>query len=281
GWVATHGEPLIINDASRDSRFDKGVDKATGFETKSVICTPLIVGDRIIGVIEVLNKINGGTFDTHDQEIMMSVASTVALTIDSARIRQGLLDSYKATMLVLAAAVETRDSYARGHAQRVAEYVFLQANSLALSREEKEAIEYAAILHDIGKAYIPDKILLKPGPFTAEEWKIMHKHPAIGANMLKQVPLLVETSKLVLHHHERYDGSGYPSGLKGEAIPLGARLIAVADAFDTMTTSHLYRASYTVDFAIGKLRRSSRTQFCPAAVQTFISGFSKFHFVSG
>ncbi len=278
GWVVCHGEPLIVNDVNKDQRFDRVVDTVTGFVTRSIICAPLVVDSQIIGVIEVLNKLDGGNFSEPDLKTLTSVASTAATAIDNAKLQPRILDSYKSTIKVLAAAVDAKDPYACGHSQRVSEYTLLGTSSLPFSRDEREVIEYAALLHDIGKAYIPDRILLKPGPFTAEEWQVMQKHPVIGCNMLKQIPLLEKASKLVLHHHERYDGNGYPDGLKGEATPLGARLIAVADAFDTMTTYHLYRVACNVDYAIEKLRRLSGTQFCPAAVQAFVSGFSKFHF---
>ncbi len=278
GWVASHGEPLIVNDVSKDQRFDRVVDTVTGFVTKSIICVPMVVGGRMIGVIEVLNKLDGDGFGEHDLETLTAVAPTSAMAIDNARVRQSILDSYKNTIMVLAAAIDAKDPYACGHSQRVSEYTLLAASSLPFSREEREAIEYAAILHDVGKAYIPDKILLKPGPFNAEEWGVMRKHPVIGCNMLNRIPLLEKASKLVLHHHERYDGNGYPDGLKGEATPFGARLIAVADAFDTMTTYHLYRVACDVDYAIEKLRRLAGAQFCPAAVHAFVSGFSRFHF---
>ncbi len=281
GWVACNGEPLIVNDVNKEPRFDRVVDTVTGFVTRSIICVPLVVGGKIIGVIEVLNKLDGSNFSEHDLEILTAVASTSAIAIDNARLRQSILDSYKSTVKVLAAAVDAKDPYACGHSQRVSEYTLLGTSSVPLSREEREVIEYAAVLHDIGKAYIPDRILLKPGAFTAEEWEIMHKHPVIGCNMLQQIPFLEKASKLVLHHHERYDGNGYPDGLKGDTTPFGARLIAVADAFDTMTTYHLYRVACNVDYALEKLRRSSGTQFCPAAVQAFVSGFSKFHFRAG
>jgi len=276
GWVASHGKAVVVNDVNQDQRFSTLIDTVTGFNTKSIICAPLVVHERVIGVIEVLNKLDGTNFSDHDLETLMSVAATVAMNINNTRLYQTILDSYKTTIRVLAATVDARDPYAYGHSQRVSEYVLLAANAMPLPRDEREVIETAAALHDIGKAYIPESILVKRGSLTDEEWKMMRKHPVIGSNILKSIPFLEKTSKLVLYHHERYDGRGYPDGLKGETIPVGSRLIAVADAFDTMTTYHSYQGASTVDDAIERLYRFVRIQFCPLAVQAFVAGFARF-----
>ena len=135
-----------------------------------------------------------------------------------------------------------------------------------------ETLEYAGILHDVGKIAIDSRILSKPGPLTAEEWEIMRTHPAIGAELLKEIPFLERAAELVLSHHEKYDGTGYPHGLKGEDIPLGARLIAVAEAFDTMTTDRSYRSALSIDKAVKELNDCSGSQFCPMAVKALIEG---------
>ncbi len=139
--------------------------------------------------------------------------------------------------------------------------------------EEQGALEYAGILHDVGKIGVADSILTKQGPLTSQEWAVMRQHPCIGANILGEVPFLTKARELILHHHERYDGSGYPDGLKGDDIPLGSRLLAVADAFDTMTTDRAYRPAPGLDYAFRELREGSGTQFCPSSVDAFITGF--------
>lgn len=275
GWVLRHGKPLIINDVNKDERFNKGVDETTGYVTKSIICAPMIVHRKIIGVVEVLNKVDGSDFSGQDLEALGSVAATAAMAIENIRLHQTVIDAYKSTIKALAAAIDAKDPYTHGHSQRVTEYALLGANSLSFSRGGLEVLEYAGILHDIGKIGIADSILTKAEPLTDEEWNIMRKHPAIGANMLQGIPFLEEVSGLVLHHHERYDGQGYPDGLNGEALPMGTRLLAVADAFDAMTTDRSYRAAMSVDFAISELCRFSGTQFCPVAVEAFTSGYMK------
>ena len=273
GWVASHGRPIVVNDVARDHRFYKGVDRTTGFTTKSIMCAPLEVRKKVIGVIEVLNKLDESDFTEQDLEALKAVASTAALAIDNLRINEELLYGYSNAVRALATAIDEKDPYTRGHSQRVKEYALLGARALPLSPWELEAIEYAGVLHDIGKIGIPDATLRKAGPLTSQEWALMRNHPRIGSSIVGSIPRLEEVRELIVHHHEHYDGTGYPRGLKGESIPIGARLLAVADAFDTMTTNRAYRGALSMGSAIEELRRCSGTQFCPVAVEAFISSF--------
>ena len=275
GWVAQHKKPIIINDVTKDQRFNRSIDEVTGFTTKSVICVPLIVHRKAIGVIEVLNKADGSDFNEQDLDALTSVASTAAIALENAQLHQSVLSAYKSTIKALAAAIDAKDHYTRGHSQRVMEYALIGGTSLSLPREGLEILEYAGILHDIGKIGIADGILSKPGPLDEQEWGIMRQHPKIGSDILKDIPFLEKARILVLHHHERYDGRGYPDGIKGEDIPIGARLIAIADAFDTMTTDRSYRAAISVDSAITKLSKHSGTQFCPFAMEAFVSAYKE------
>jgi HD-GYP domain-containing protein (c-di-GMP phosphodiesterase class II) len=275
GWVARYKKPLIINDVMRHQCFDRSVDKMTGFTTKSIICAPLLVHRRLIGVIEVLNKTDGSDFSAQDLGTLTSVASTAAMAIENTQLHQSVLDAYKSTIKALAAAIDAKDHYTRGHSQRVMEYTLMGAEYLSFPREELEVLEYAGILHDIGKIGIDDRILSKSAQLTDEEWEIMCQHPRIGAEILKGIPLLKKARAYILHHHERFDGSGYPDGLKQEGIPMGARLLAVADAFDTMTTDRAYRVRVDVDTALKELYNCSGTQFCPEAVNAFFFGYQE------
>ena len=273
GWVACHGKPLIINNVTTDRRFNQDIDKATGFVTRSVLAVPLVLGRKVIGVIEVLNKVDGSGFNEQDLEVLVAIASTAAVAIDNDKLQQAVLGGYISTVKALAAAIDAKDPYTRGHSQRVMEYAFLGAVPLLFSAQELQAIEQGGILHDIGKIGIDDRILRKPAHLTPKEWSAMRNHPSIGANIIREVPFLETVGKLILYHHEKYDGTGYPEGLRAEDIPIGARLLAVADAFDTMTTDRAYRAALSVSDALNELRRCTGTQFCPVAVDAFISGF--------
>jgi HD-GYP domain-containing protein (c-di-GMP phosphodiesterase class II) len=250
GQVVRTGKPLIVNDVSRSANFHKIIDDTTGFSTRSLVCAPLTVHRKILGVIEVLNKRDGSVFDEEDLESVVSVAKTAAMAIENTRLHDTVLDAYKNTVAALAAAIDAKDSHMRGHSQRVMEYSLKMGTTLFFSPEEMETLEYASMLHDIGKIAIDSSILNKAGPLTAGEWEIMHAHPVIGAELLKEIPFLEKASGLVLCHHEKYDGTGYPDGLRGEDIPVGARIIAVAEAFDTMTIDTAYRGAMSVEKAI-------------------------------
>jgi HD-GYP domain-containing protein (c-di-GMP phosphodiesterase class II) len=272
GQVVRTGKPLIVNDVSRSANFHKIIDDTTGFSTRSLVCAPLTVHRKILGVIEVLNKRDGSIFDGEDLESVFSVAKTAAMAIENTRLHDTVLDAYKNTVAALAAAIDAKDSHMRGHSQRVMEYSLKMGTTLFFSPEEMETLEYASMLHDIGKIAIDSSILNKAGPLTAGEWEIMHAHPVIGAELLKEIPFLEKASGLVLCHHEKYDGTGYPDGLRGEDIPVGARIIAVAEAFDTMTIDTAYRGAMSVEKAIKELNDCAGTQFCPKAVKAFVSG---------
>ncbi|MFC1928499.1 CHASE2 domain-containing protein [Chloroflexota bacterium] len=194
-------------------------------------------------------------------------------TIENAKLSRKVVDGYKSTIRALAASIDAKDPYTHGHSQRVTEYALLAAIRLSMSHQELEILEYAGILHDIGKIGIPDRILSKPHPLTSEEWSIICLHPVIGANIMKDIPFLEEAREFVLHHHEKYDGTGYPDGLTGNDIPLGARLLSVADSFDSMTSDRAYRAAISESDAVNELRKCSGTQFCPIAVEAFVSVF--------
>ncbi len=274
GQVVRTGKPLIVNDVTRSANFHKIIDDTTGFSTKSLVCAPLTVHRKILGVIEVLNKRDGSLFGEEDMESVISVANTAAMAIENTRLHDTLLDAYKNTISALSAAIDAKDSHMRGHSQRVMEYSLKAGAMLFLSSEEVETLEYASLLHDIGKIAIDSSILNKPGPLTAGEWDIMRAHPVIGAELLKEIPFLEKASDLVLYHHEKYDGTGYPDGLKGEEIPMGARIIAVADAFDSMTIDSSYRGALSIEKTIKELNDCAGTHFCPKAVKALITGMS-------
>jgi len=275
GWVARHGKPLIVNDVTKDQRFYGEVDEATGFITRSILCAPLVSSGRVIGVVEVLNKLDGNDFSNQDLEALTAVAATAAIAIENSKLHQLVIDGYKDTIRALAAAIDIKDPYTCGHSQRVVRYSLLGGVSLSFSQAELDTLEYAAILHDIGKIAIDDSVLGKPGLLTDEESRAFRQHPIIGAKIIDGIPFLNDVKTLVLHHHEKYDGTGYPYGLKGEDIPLGARLLAVADAFDSMTMDRPYRVALSTEHTIDELHRCTGTQFCPAAAEAFISGLEK------
>ncbi|OYT69641.1 MAG: two-component system response regulator [Armatimonadetes bacterium CP1_7O] len=178
--------------------------------------------------------------------------------------------SFRATLDALLAALDTRDTETEGHSERVAAYTMAMAHRLKLSSEELNDIERGALLHDIGKIGVPDSILYKPGPLTPEEWEIMKQHPVIGYRMCMKVDELRSAAPIVLHHHERWDGGGYPYGLAGEAIPLGARIFAIADTLDAMTSDRPYRKALSFAEAREEIIRCAGKQFDPEMVKLFL-----------
>ena len=167
-------------------------------------------------------------------------------------------------------ALDYRDNETEGHSERVTAYALLMANAMGLSKRETLAIERGAMLHDIGKIGVPDRILHKPGRLTPEERAIMQQHPVLGFHMCAKIDALRAASRIVLHHHEHWDGQGYPDGLVGERIPLGARMFAVVDAYDAMTSQRIYREKISHEQACHELIRCRGAQFDPAAVQAFL-----------
>jgi hypothetical protein len=272
GWVASHREAAVVNDVTKDHRFTGEVDRSVGFVTRSLMCVPLMVHTSLIGVLEVLNRLDETDFTERDLDTLKAVAATAAIAIENTRLQHSLEQGYKATMRSLAAAIDAKDPYTRGHSQRVMEYAVMAGLSYGLSQGELGTLEQAAILHDVGKIGVDDAILRKPGSLTAEERLKVQDHPVIGAAIIDGIPFLKDARELIMHHHERLDGSGYPHQLIGDEIPVGARLLAVADAFDTMTTDRPYRKALSLGEAMKEFESCSGSQFCPRAVEAFLNG---------
>jgi response regulator RpfG family c-di-GMP phosphodiesterase len=179
--------------------------------------------------------------------------------------------TYEATLQALVTALDLRDNETHGHSYRVVEYAVVVAERMGVSPEEAAWIRRGAILHDVGKIGVPDAILRKPDKLTPAEWEEMRRHPEMGYQMLKHIPFLKPALDIVLYHQERYDGTGYPFGLAGDDIPLGARIFAVVDTFDAMTSDRPYRPALSMDAVREEIDRCTGTQFDPKVVDAFFS----------
>ena len=180
------------------------------------------------------------------------------------------------TIHALAATVDAKDHYTYGHSEKVAKYATAIAQELGYSQDSLESVRVAALLHDIGKIGVPDHLLGKSRPLSPKEWEVMRSHPDLGVAILKHIDAIKDCLVAVLHHHERYDGSGYPAGLKGENIPLNARILAVADAYDAMTSERPYRqGKMTCEQALAELTRCAGKQFDPRVVEVLASLFKE------
>ena len=273
GWVAEKGEALIVHDVQLDRRFFKAADQHSTFMTKNILCVPVKSKNRILGVLEALNK-KHGDFDEDDEQALMALANQVAIAIENANLYQELMETFYATTEALAETIEKRDPYTGGHTKRVLKYSYAIGKTLRLSKKELEDLKLAAILHDVGKIGVGDKVLLKKGKLDPDELERMHLHPKYGAEILSHIKQLKDVIPSVRSHHEKIDGSGYPDKLKGEDIPNIAKIIAVADAFDAMTTDRPYRKAMSTEEAFEELKKYAGIQFDREIVRAFINVIS-------
>lgn len=191
------------------------------------------------------------------------------------RLRALLSDNNMGAIEALSAAVDAKDHYTHGHSAAVTRYSLILGSKLGLSPADMESLKAAALLHDIGKIGTPDSILQKPGPLKLDEWQVIEDHPKIGSQILEKVQQLNAIVPAVRHHHERFDGLGYPNGLSGKTIPLVARIIALADAYDAMVSERTYRSALPVEEALEEIQRCAGTQFDPELVNLFVSAFQE------
>ncbi len=273
GWVAQNGTPVIVNSPRKDPRFFKGVDERTEFKTRNIICVPVRVKEKIVGVLEAVNKQEKGGFNKNDLSLFISLADQVAIALDNSRLYQELEEMFFQTADSLADAIEKRDPYTGGHTQRVTQYSLAMAKYLQLEPVERKWLKVAAVLHDIGKVGIEDRILRKPERLSPEEFKTIRNHCSIGVEILEHIQQLRESIPGVKSHHEQLDGTGYPDGLKGDEIPLLAKIVAVADTFDAMTTDRPYRKAMEKETAVKELKRCVGTQFDEEAVEAFLQAY--------
>ncbi len=267
GSVAATGVAEIVDDVGADPRW-RG-DRSDAFDTLAMLAVPLVARGRVIGVLQLLNPVGRATFDAEDLRRMRLFAGPVGSALENARRYAAEQRLFVETVTALAEAVEMRDPYTGGHLHRVVAYSLLLGGELGLAPEALETLALGATLHDIGKIGVPDYVLLKPSRLDPAEAEIMRRHTLDGAEIVSRIASLAEVLPIVRNHHERLDGSGYPDGLAGDAIPLAARIVAVADTFDAMTTSRPYRAGLPHAEAAEEITRHAGIQHCPRVVEAF------------
>ena len=274
GWVIKHDKPLLIPDVSKDPRHFKKADEKSKFVTRDMLCVPLKLKDKIIGALEVINKLGGDVFNSLDLELFQLLANQVAIAIDNSRLYKELQETFLQTSEALADAIEKRDPYTGGHTKRVLRYSMVIAKYLNMDSYEKDRLKISAILHDIGKIGIEDVILRKPSRLNKSEFDEMKKHPVFGHEIVEKIVQLRDIIPGMMYHHERLDGTGYPEGLDGSNIPLIAKVIAVADTFDAMTTDRPYRKALDSHTAIEELKKGSGKQFSADVITAFIKAYN-------
>ena len=267
GSVAESGRLEVVNDVAADSRWEG--DRSERFDTRAILTVPLKTRGRVIGVLQLLNPVGKENFSEDDVRRMRLFAGPLAQALDNARLYAAQQQLFVETVTALAEAVEMRDPYTGGHLHRVVAYSLLLGRELGLEPEVLETLALGATLHDIGKIGVPDHVLLKPSRLDPAELAIMQRHTVDGAEIVSRIESLAEILEIVRSHHERMDGSGYPDRLPGDEIPLLARIVAVADTFDAMTTSRPYRTALALDVAAAEIRRHAGSQHCPTVVAAF------------
>ena len=268
GLVAKDGVSLNIKDVNKDSR-KSNIAQKIDQKQKAMLTVPVKYKGKIIGVLQVINKRNGRAFTREDQEFLEGMSSQVAIAIENARLYKELRELFTESILSLAEAIDAKDPYTNGHSRRVTDYSLAIGREMGLKEEELEKLEYMAILHDVGKIGIKDSILNKQAQLDNDEFAIMKTHTLVGAKILDSMKSLKSLSMGAKYHHEKYDGTGYHCGLKGEDIPFEARIIAVADTYDAMTTDRPYRKGLEHEIAIDEINRVTGTQFDPNVVKYF------------
>lgn len=271
-WVLQHKSELVIGDLEKDYKY-AGLAKSD--QTKgSLLAVPIKVKEDMLGHM-ILFKNVPGYFNKEMVSFMIILGRLTATAINNVELTVEIKKYLNGTIRALIAAVEAKDRYALGHAARVGRYALMMAKELNLTREEIRQLEYLALLHDIGMIGVPEVVLQQKGRLSVDEWEILKKHAEIGANIVQTIEFIKNGETVIRHHHEWFNGKGYPGGLKGEEIPFFSRVIAVAEAFDSMTGVTCYREPVTVEKAIEELKSCSGTQFDPRLVELFIDVYNK------
>jgi diguanylate cyclase (GGDEF)-like protein len=259
---------IVVPDTLQDPDFTENEDIDP--LPRSELCAPVWVGDDLWGAINV-EEVEPGAFDEDDARLLQTVADQLGSALRSAQLYEQLDRAYLGTAEALATALEAKDSYTAQHAHSIAEWAESVGRRLGLTGRELRDVRYGAVFHDIGKIAVPEGILNKQGPLDDDERAIMERHTLVGEQILAPVDFLSGVRPIVRHEHERWDGSGYPDGLHGEQIPLGARIVLVCDAYHAMTSDRPYRAAMSDADARAELRAGAGTQFDPRVVDSFLA----------
>lgn len=266
GQVISTGHPTIVCNVREHPAFVE-----VTYPITSLLSVPIAMGEKVLGAVNVSDKAQGAEFNTYDLKLISAIAAETAVAIENARLFGEVKDLLLSAIKSLVMAIDAKDPYTHSHSVRVSQLSTAVAEVLGLESRLVEDIKLAGLLHDVGKIGVPEQVLLKSAQLTHEEWDEMKKHPLHSVQILEQVKQFEHLAKWVRHEHERYDGSGYPDGLKGDAIPLASRIIAVADAFDAITSDRYYRKRRSEQEALDVLQTHAGTQFDPKVVSAFLT----------
>ncbi len=272
GQVALTGSPLLIN-TQTIHQFSPTALHYQG--AGSALCLPLKVGNRVVGVLNLTRLTSERPFSESDIRLYLVLAAQAALAIENAQLHQKIREGYLAALLSYCRFAENLMPYRQGHSIRVGIYAKRLAEAVGLKRQEAEQMRIAALMQDLGLLKVPKEVLMKPGKLTEEEWQLVKQHPLWSLELVDPPAILTETiESAVKHHHERFDGTGYPEGLKGDQIPFPARILAVADTFDALCSERPYRPAYSTEQAVKEMQKVAGSQLDPDLTDAFIQVIS-------
>ena len=269
-WAVEHRQGLEVADAETDERLSALARATTPL--RSLLVVPLTRQEGVVGAL-VVGFRDQRDFGPEEIPLLATIGGQIAVALQNAEAYEKLDRMYLETVTALAAAMEAKDQYTASHADTLATTAVAVGSRMGLTDAELRMLQYAAVLHDIGKIGIPGNILNKPEALTREEFDTMAQHTVIGERIISRIDYLVPIARIIRSAHERWDGTGYPDGLRGEEIPLASRILLVCDAFDAMTTDRPYRRALPIETALGELDRNAGTQFDPRVVDVFLAAY--------
>ncbi|HVN71514.1 MAG TPA: HD-GYP domain-containing protein, partial [Desulfomonilia bacterium] len=263
-----NGQNRIISTDLIDGKIIRKNNSSLSENRNFLTIFPLMIEGQVFGTLDIHSD---SMLGEEKEGKILYLLNRSAERMENVALYEGLYENILSTLNSMAKILDARDPHTSQHSTRVTNFSMAMANVLTLAEDEKDVLYIAASLHDIGKVGIPDSILLKPGKLTEDEFKVIKRHPDIGADILKPIPPMIRETDVIRYHHERFDGKGYPSGLGGKEIPLLSRIIALADSYDAMTSDRPYRNGLPIDRAIEEIVRCTGTQFDPELATMFIN----------
>lgn len=274
GRAVKEGQPYIANDVLTDPRY-RYPQFAKREGVRSLVTAPLLFKKRIVGVLSTYSR-KKYDYNAEDAKLLSMFASHAAIAIENARLFEETHANFLNTLKILVNIIDAKDSYTHDHSERVVKYAMEIAQELGLSEDEKEKLQYASLLHDVGKIGVDLNLLRKPGRLTVSEWDEMALHPIIGAEIMNKTGFLKELAPVILYHHAKYGGGGYPDPQrKLSRIPLLARILAVVDTYETMVSGRPYKKARSSEESVNEIRKFSGTQFDPRVVRAFLRVLKK------
>lgn len=272
--VLDGGDSILSTEIPSDQRFS-GAKSLVSLNVNSIVCAPIKTKTAFHGLMYLDTTSRTVSFKQDDLELVAAFGIQLGIMMENLQLIADFQELFLGVINTLVNIIETKDEYTRGHSERVTKISLAIGKAIGLDKKEIETLHVSALLHDIGKIAIPEEILKKPEKLTLEEFSIIKKHPTIGTELVKELKNFDEISKGILYHHERFDGHGYPSGASGKDIPFNARIIAIADSFDAMTSNRAYRERLDDQNAIDEINRNQGKQFDAEIVKIFCDAYDR------